>query len=261
MDFIVVRLCRRVRLIVQQSTTSSSLRSIFAVVAAFSFAAGCDRPQTRPVLAQVLEIRGDAFTVSDSNSAARTALRADSMIDVGHTITTSDNAAAIIALVPGIVVQLNPNTSVSVEELLLTKSSRTTFFVMESRTAHIKLLRGSIDASVISTITDTEFTIDLPGATVVASQTSSAHLVAVPDIARVTVAEGEVKIQRKQAAAANALNAECFQQWAGSTGAESSEPSPVDADENAKQEFEQACDAQRRFADLLSNAAHRLPAW
>jgi hypothetical protein len=240
-----------------------SLRSIFVVIVAFSFAAGCDRPQTRRVLAQVLDIRGDAFTVSNStmDSATRTPLRPNSVVDVGNTVSTSENGVAIIALTPGIVVQLNPNTNVTLEDLLLTKSSRTTFFVMESRTARIRLLRGSIDASIISTITDTNLTVELPGGTLVAAQTSSVHLVAGLDTARATVAEGEVNIRRQQATAADLVKAEQFAEWGVSIGTTFSQSSPVDVDQSARQEFDQACDAQRRFADLLSDAARRLPAW
>jgi hypothetical protein len=183
------------------------------------------------------------------------------VVDVGDTIATGGTGIAIIALTPGIVVQLNPNTTVSVEELLLSKSSRTTFFVMELRTAQIRLLRGSIDASIISTISDSKLTVDLPGGTLVASQTSSVHLIAGPDTTRATVAEGEVNIRRHQATAADVLKAEQFEEWGVSIGTTVREPSPVDVDQSARQEFEQACDAQRRFADLLSDAAHRLPAW
>ncbi len=212
------------------------------------FTTSCDQPAPRRVLAQVLESTTGAFLDTKMNP--------DSSFEVGQTIVTTETGTAIISLVPGLMVQLNPNTKVVLDELLLTKSNQITFFVMESRSARVRLLRGSVCAWVAPTITQTELHIELPVGDLVASQTTSFYVGVGRETVRVTTWKGEATVQSKERGPQSVTEG-CFEDWSISTGMPLGPAS--DIGEQAAQELVAVSDAQQRFAHLLSKAINRIP--
>ena len=80
------------------------LLRLFAV-AVFAGAVGaCDEIATTRVLPQVWEIKGDAFVLAGGD---RRALTTTAKVGAGDVVETAENASALIALMPGIVLQVN----------------------------------------------------------------------------------------------------------------------------------------------------------
>ncbi|MFN2509067.1 MAG: hypothetical protein ABR589_09890 [Chthoniobacterales bacterium] len=113
---------------------------IFAIFACFA-AFGCDEIASDRVLAQVLETSGKVLAVTPSS---RRTLGPGDVISTGERLESAEGATATISLLPGMVLQLNSGTAVTIDQLLIVKSGNDFDSPMRGRQGRLQLERGSI---------------------------------------------------------------------------------------------------------------------
>ena len=226
-----------------------------------SLFSGCSRSRTYNVLAEPLEPPSQAFLSSEGTALPneRTPLTAKTNISPGQTLQTTEAGTAVVDLVPGIIIQLNPNTTLAVERLEMTKSSYVTFFLVDSRRAVVRLLRGSIYAFVAPTIGQSELEIHLADGQINAAQQTCFYLDASPDANRVVVAAGQLTLQTPPQREAFTIGEAQLFEWQSGANPAIGTAVAVDDDPAVESQTQTACENQRRFSDLLTDRANRLP--
>jgi hypothetical protein len=234
---------------------------IFCLSCALPLVSGCDQSRPRQVCAQLLAPPSEAFIESGAKNLDRPRIRltSNTAIAVGQTVSTGDNGTAVIALVPAIVIQLGPNSSIEIEDLRMAKEDYATFFLMKSRQARIHLLRGSLVGCVLPTITQTEFIVDLPRRYVASGPATAFSVDLSDETGQVTVSEGDLKIQQSSIEAPKTVAAGLSLEWPLVSGSVLGDPATAEVSERTNERFTETCEAYRRFADLLSEASYRLP--
>lgn len=212
---------------------SFSRRSV--ALAMLWLSTGCEYAPPRHVLGRVLETSGENVLVAESSHAirGRIALGEGTLISPGEKIQTGDNARVLISLLPGVILQVNANTVVAIDRLLLTKSGEITAFVMDSREGQIQLFSGSCYCIIAETYVPTNLQITTPAGVVNATQKSSFYLRATTDTVRLFNCEGEVSIRRKPQDTASPVPQGILGDWSVATGAVVSEFRTLDGDSEA----------------------------
>lgn len=223
--------------------------------------AGCDYAPRRTALAQVLDVAGEVFLVGDSAATASTRrpLTRDNIIRPGQSVETSQNGTAVISLLPGMALQLNPDTTLAIDELLVAKSGTATMLAMRVRQARVRLIRGSLYATTPFTAKQTELRVETPVGTLVAPALTCFYVSTTPDTVRATIADGQLSFRGKAGGAARTLNEWYYQEWSIGTGATTSEPRLVETDPEAFQQWTEARDAESRALNLTSRLVNSLP--
>jgi hypothetical protein len=180
-------------------------------------------------------------------------------VAAGETVLTDQEGNAAFDLVPGIVIELNPNTTVTIEELFLTKTSHLTFFMMDSRKAVIRVLRGSIHGFVAPSLANSSLEAHVGDAAVVATQDSCFFLEAAERVVHITVAAGKVSLHGSSGSSVD-LTDGYFEQWQPGQGNAFGRPVVTDCDPTVRLEADRACELARHFSELLGATADRLPA-
>jgi FecR protein len=231
---------------------------VFALLACIL--SGCDYIPPKRVLAQVLQTSGEAFAVADSAHvpSTRTSLTLNSTIRPGQIVETAPGATAMISLLPGMVLLLNPETVLRIDDLLLITSRYSTTYYIRSREAHVRLLRGSIYATTPGTVESAELQIATPAGALIAPRTACFYIRAGADTVRVTTSKGQLTFQSNSGGAAQTLDQGYYGNWSPVTGA-LSEPRAVEADEEAFQQSKEARDLERRVLDLIEKRQNVLP--
>jgi hypothetical protein len=217
------------------------------------FVLGCDRVATDRVLARVLETNGKAVVIAESSSQpqrTRTPLRVGMLISPGETIETAENASATISLLPGMVLQVNPNTTTAIDKLTLVKDGRTMSFLTESRKANIQLTRGSFSVVTAETYVPTELQVVTSAGVVIALQKTSLYVRATTEAVRLTNSEGTVSFQPRTGSAPGTLDAGYFQDWSVASGAPVSEPRRAETDPDGSQESKQTRELEGKMPRL-----------
>ena len=222
---------------------------------------GCDYIAPKRVLAQVLQTSGEVFAVADSAqvASARTSLTINSTIGPGQIVETASGATAMVSLLPGMVLLLNPETVLRIDDLLLITSRYSTTYYIRSREAHIRLLRGSIYATTPGTIESAELQVATPAGALIAPRAACFYVRAGADTVRVVTSKGQLTFRSNSGGAAQTLDQGYYGNWSPVTGAALSESRAVEGDEEALQQSKEARDLERRVLDLMEKRQNVLP--
>jgi hypothetical protein len=213
---------------------------------------GCDHARTRRALARVLQVKGPAFVLTDSDrSAERRALMPKAYVGAGQLVETGPNATAIISLLPGLIIEMKPDTRLKLDDLRVVETAA----VLRSRYAGVELIHGSIYATTPNVVMNAEFQVTTPGGVLIASKNTLLCLAYARGKVRATVSWGQVRFQSKASSSATvALEAGYYEEWSAITGTPLSAPRAVDSDNEASREAHEADDFEHRASGIMSDA-------
>ncbi|MEO5722527.1 MAG: hypothetical protein ABIR71_13810 [Chthoniobacterales bacterium] len=126
-------------------TPGASLGLTLLALAALTSTA-CTGKTTREALATILALRGSVLLEGGASSAAQEA-EAGNTLAPGQILRTTAGATASVLLLPGALAQLEPESSLQVGSITLTKNGNATDEAME-RALDLRLLKGSLDVVV-----------------------------------------------------------------------------------------------------------------
>jgi hypothetical protein len=207
-------------------------------------------------MAQALEITGEAFVVETPATSAphRKPLRAGMLIGPGQTIETGENTTAVISLLPGMFVQLQPKAVIEIDQLILVKSGQATSFLMDSRAARIRLDRGSLCAITVETYVPTELQISTRAGTVIATEKASFYLSATTEFVRLTNVESRLGFRSIRDNATKSLEPGHFETW-DLSGMTLSEAQSVESQADASEQFKTARGLEVKMSEFVSRMA------
>ena len=211
---------------------------------------GCNDDLPVSVLAEVRKSYGDAFLVRQiGKDVSRTALQEGMTIGPGQAVETSPGAMAVISLLPGITVQLNPDSSFGIDALAVIKSGHLVDYPMKSRQAKITLRRGSIYANTPPLITHVVLGISTPAGLLTAPTLSTVYVGSDGVSVEAAVAQGQLTVRSKTGATATILPKGQFLVLA--AGGTARSPQPASANESVSERLRAANEFGQR-ADLTS---------
>ena len=211
---------------------------------------GCWEGVTRQVAATVLSMRGDVLRRPPGQADFRP-FGSETRPGVGTVLRTSDNGWLNLALIPGTLVQMSPNSELEIEELRLTKDGNETRDEMSDRLVAIRLNQGIID--VLFQLRDKSAAAQLSVATsrvTVKANPSCLFRIQAGELkTRVTCIRGEV-----YSAKAGMIPVGYFQEWP-STAAIAAQAN----DTRGQMDIAGVLKADRELRDLQSGKPLRFP--
>jgi hypothetical protein len=233
-------------------------RQIARLVFVILTLAGChDTPGSR-ILAEIQESAGNTFLLGPSGEpASRILLRPGATISTGHTIETDRGATATISLMPALLLRLNPESSVSIQKLLLVKRGNALEYPMKSRQARLRLISGSFSASTPPIIAHVDFEISTPAGTAIAPALTVFSVGLDGEKVRAVVAQGQLRFRSKNGELGETVTERQFAEWNATSGAVITTPRDVEIDQRAVQGLRDAAEFGRRAAELTARARDR----
>lgn len=152
----------------------------------------CRPSSEREVAGRVLALAG---TAQETSAGKTTALTNGSFLCSGETVLGMEASRIDLGLLPGILVQLQGQTEIEIIRLLLARDGDETIHPMTVRAASVRLVRGSLVASVGQAQTDSSLSIETPAGTVTADPDAVFKLDVTGRKARVLCVRGEVTFQ------------------------------------------------------------------
>ena len=212
------------------------------------------------MLAEVQESSGEAFLLGPSAQAAsRILLHRGATISRGQTIETDRGATVTVSLMPALMFRLNPESSVSVQNMLLVKSGTSLEYPMKSRQAHLRLNRGSLCGTTPPIITHVDLQISTPAGTAIAPALTVFSLGLDGEKIRAVVASGQLRFRGKNGKPGETVAERQFAEWNATSGAVFSAPRDVQTDQQALQSLAEAVEFGRRAAELTAKGRNSRP--
>jgi ferric-dicitrate binding protein FerR (iron transport regulator) len=106
----------------------------------------CSKFETRDVLASVLAVEGEAIVLSRGTNIRATPA---TLLRTGDHLKTGACSSVTISLVPGARIVVEEDSELEVENLQIHKLAATVSHPVRARNAQVRLLRGSMYASVV----------------------------------------------------------------------------------------------------------------
>lgn len=232
--------------------------SLICRVVAIAFVAaavsGCWEGTTRETLASILSLDGSA-EISSDDGRTFSPLRLSDTPGKGAIVRTARNARLSLALLPNCLVRLDPDSSVEIGRLALTKDGNETGADMLGRSADIKLSSGRILVSHSWGEALAHFGLATAGGEV--TTPSNALFIVRSDgrETRVTCASGWVEFRPTSAAAATRIPPGSVGRWPSSgPNVSKAEDDPV-----AQEDLHQAIEAEQTLRTLAARKRNILP--
>ena len=233
-----------------------SSSTILCCLGLSAFLGSCDRFETREVLATVLAVDGKATVVHEANAmpAAQVPLLA-----VGDRLRTERDGKVMVSLVPGARVVLSRDSELEVEELKIHKLGAAVSHAVRARNAHIRLLRGSICASVVQRRVRPHIRlyVGTPAGTFEASPGTTFYVRVNETVTHVACAGGTVSLGSGGDADAEMLEAGYAREWEKEKA--NGLPMQVVRDPNLREEVQNALAAARTSEDLEDSRRYIMP--
>jgi hypothetical protein len=229
---------------------------ILAMVLVLLTFAACDHNRGTTALAEIQETGGNAFLLGP---ASRIKLIPGATISEAQTIETDRDATVTVSLMPGLMLRLKPESSLSIQKLLLVKSGIALEYPMKSRQAHLQLTRGSLCGSTPPIITHVDLRILTPAGTAIVPALTVFSLSLQDDKVRGVVARGQLTFRSKNGAAGEIVAERQFAEWNSSSGAAVSAPQNIETDHEALQDLTVATQFGGRAAELIAKARNTRP--
>jgi ferric-dicitrate binding protein FerR (iron transport regulator) len=227
--------------------------SCFSLIALLG---SCSRFETRQVLATVLALEGSATVVHQGSAAPVARL---SLLAVGDHLRTEPGGKATISLVPGARIVLNEDSELQVEQLQIHKLGGSVSHAVRARNARIRVLRGSICASVVhrSVQPHIRLYVATPAGTFEASPGSIFYLRVTETATHVACAGGTVTLIENAAHNAETLEADYVREWEKEKAA--GLPMQAVRDANSREEVQKALAAGRESQELERSRRNLIP--
>jgi hypothetical protein len=178
-------------------------------------------------------------------------------IGAGREIETGPDSTALIALLPGMVVQMKSNTVIMIDKLRFVKSGNATAFAMRLRQARIELLRGSIQVVMPVTLARGELEVLTPAGLLTAPETNIFY-VGLNDVTVRAVATRGGLIFRDKTGVAVGLSPGYYIEWR-STGDALSEQRRLEDESVASEQAREGFETERRLNQLIPEMRNNRP--
>ncbi len=153
--------------------------------------ASCGPQVKRTISSRVLAIDGEARCSVGGQTAL---LAGDSFLPPGAKINSGKNARVDLMVLPGVLIELAGDTEIEIVRLRLERDGNESIHPMIAREAEIRLLRGSITASVGQAETDSQFLVHTSFGTIDTGPAMSCRVRLQLESARVLCVRGEVVV-------------------------------------------------------------------
>lgn len=200
---------------------------------------------TRETLATVLSVEG-AATISRDGGRNFSPLLSGAHPGKGNLIRTSGSSRASIALLPNILLQLDPETRLEIVRIAMTKDGNETGEAMRGRYAWVKLLSGRVVASHVWGETNAEFTISTPRGELVAKSNCLFCLQADEHATRLICASGIVNFRPENGGPVVAIAPGFVGEWS----ANSSSLRPAESEARGQKDLEEVLAAEQNLRAL-----------
>jgi hypothetical protein len=202
----------------------------------------------------VLSAEG-AVTISMDGGQSFSPLLSDAHPGKGNLIRTSASSRVSIALLPNILLQLDPDTRLEIVRIAMTKDGNETGEAMRGRYAQVNLLSGRMIASHVWGEANAEFTIATPRGDVVAKSNCLFSLQVDEQVIRMTCASGTVDFRPGNGGAVVAVAPGFIGEWS----ADSSRLIPAESEARGQKDLEEALSAEQNLRTLGAQISHAPP--
>lgn len=229
----------------QEERRIQSLR----LVLIFLFAAaqsGCWEGVTRETLATVLSVEGSA-TISMDGGQTFSPLLPGAHAGKRNLIQTSASSRVSIALLPNILLQLEPDTGLEIGRIAMTKDGNETGDAIRGRYARVKLLGGRIVASHVWGEANAEFSVASSQGELVAKSNCLFSLQSDEHATRLTCVSGTVRFRPHDGAASTTVRGGFLGEW----------PSPTpgliaaETDARGQEDLQEALEVEQKLRRLM----------
>ncbi|MEY2518655.1 MAG: hypothetical protein QOF24_414 [Verrucomicrobiota bacterium] len=210
---------------------------------------------TRETLATVLSVEG-AATVSLDGGQIFSPLLAGAHPGKRNLIQTSASSRASIALLPNILLQLEPDTRLEIMRIAMTKDGNETGDSIRGRYAGVKLLSGRLVASHVWGEANADFTIETPNGGLVAKSNCLFSLQVDEHATRLTCASGTVGFAPRKGGAVVAIAPGFIGEWS----ANSTSLIPGESEARGQKDLEEALAIEQKLRALSAPISHAPPA-
>lgn len=227
-----------------RSFRTQSLRLVLIVLFAAA-QASCWEGVTREVAATVLSVDGVA-TVGATGGGEFLPLLPGAHPGKGAIIETAASSRAVIALLPNVLIQLDPGARIEIIRLGIAKDGNETGSAMRGRYAEVKLLSGRVFVSHDWGEAIAQFTVSTPQGTLTTSSNALFCLHSEAERTRVTSVSGTVGFRPSADAAATAIPPGHLGEWS----AAASTVVAAETDARGQADLEQALEVEEKLRAL-----------
>lgn len=210
---------------------------------------------TRETLATVLSVEG-AATISLDGGMSFSPLLPGAHSGKRSLIRTSASSRASIALLPNILLELDPDTRLEIVRLAMTKDGNETGEAIRGRYATVKLLSGRLVASHNWGEANAEFTIVTSRGDLVARSNCLFCLQSDEHATRLTCVSGRVDFRPGNGAAVVAVAPGFIGEWS----ANSSSVTAAESEARGQKDLEETLASEQKLRALSARISHAPPA-
>ena len=216
--------------------------------------AGCWEGTTREALATVLSIDGPVEISSDGGRTF-TKLRADQHPGRNEILRAPSAARASLAFLPSCLVQVEPETTLEIGRIALTKDGNETGSDVRGRFADVKLASGRILVSHVWGEAIARFTVSTSHGELILTSNTLFRVEVNSNRTRVTCASGTLGFQPKQASSATRVASGFVAESDGNTV----NVRAAETDSSAQEEVIEAVQVEQKLRELAARARNVLP--
>jgi hypothetical protein len=210
-------------------------------ITASGWLCGCEMTVTRSVEAVVLAAEGAVFNTTGTSDL----LAINAHLGAGTLLRIDADARVALSLLPGALVDLQPDSEMRLRSLKLTKNGNRVQEAMQ-RQVRLKLERGVLVASVAFDSREEDVSIETPMGALMISSPALARVEVRNDVTRVTCARGVVSFRPNGEATAITMTAPAFREWP----SRDLEQIPADFDVRAMEEIENSKHVEQKLLGL-----------
>jgi hypothetical protein len=227
---------------------------VIAVAVLAATLPGCWEGTTRSVLATVLFVEGPAVIRSDIRGQP-VPLAPGAHAGLGKIIETPGSSRADIALLPNLLVQLEPNTRLEIVRLAMTKDGNETGSSMQGRYADVKLMNGRMFASHDWGEAIAKFRVITPQGELLTTSNALFCVESDEKKTRVTCVSGSVEMRPRGGQAVTSISPGFVGEWSAST----SNLVAAETDARGQEDLQEGLDVEQKLRGLIAKARYALP--
>jgi len=206
---------------------------------------GCGSSVAREVSARVLQAEGlNSVTGTKKGSSGRP-LGETSRVTVGERIHSGIDGRLALSLLPGTLLQLAPNSTLTIEQLKVTKEGNTTERTM-SRRVRVRLLEGAIVVIVDFDPPSAGWCIDTPHGELSTASAGLCRLEVTAENTRLTSVRGEFAFRARNESPENLVAAGYVHEWPSHRMASF----PADSDAQSQRDVHESLSVERILLKL-----------
>jgi hypothetical protein len=228
-------------------------RAIVAAVVAAALS-GCWEGTTRSVVSTVLSVDGPAVISSDIPGQF-VPLASGAHAGKGQIVETPNSSRASIALLPNLLVQLDPDARLEIVRLAMTKAGNETGSSILNRSADVKLIKGRMFASHDWGEAIARFRIVTPHGELVTASNALFCVEADQQKTRVTCVSGSVELRARDADTTTRIPPGFVGEWSAAT----SNLIAAETDARAQEDLQEGLEVEQKLRGLISKNRYALP--